>query len=305
MRKLSPKHFDEPVIFDPEEYEIVYSPPCKEKGCWAGAPSVFKDEKGSFWMAHRNRKPEVRGFEVVVSRSSDGKKFEPVNKIKKGELGVQSLERPALFRDPFSGKFELYLSADPSYYGWHLVKLKNSDLPLEFEVEDREIVFKPDPTSRDEVSVKDPYMISVGRKRFMFYIGWDQDGESPYMATSVDGLSWERSESNPLLERSGWHSGLTRISCVMPLDKGYMAYYEGTDREKFFDLKTGLAYSTNLKSFTDLTPDEPILESPVEGSLSTLRYLDYVVEDERILFYYEAARKEGALELRVSEVKKE
>ncbi len=304
MRKMSSKHFDEPVIFDPEEYEVVYTPPCKEEGCWTGAPSVLKDDEGRFWMAHRNRNPEVRGFAVVISRSDDGKNFKPVNEIEKSKLGVQSLERPVLFRNSFSGKFELYLSADPFHYGWHLVKLKNAELPSEFEVEDREIVFKPDPTSRDEASVKDPYMISVGRKRFMFYIGWDQDGESPYMATSVDGLSWERSGSNPLLERSGWHSGLTRISCIMPLDKGYMAYYEGTNREEFFNLKTGLAYSTDLKSFTDLTPDEPILESPAGGRLSTLRYLDYVVEDERILFYYEAAREDGALELRVSETKK-
>jgi len=301
MRSRCSKHFDEPVLFDPEEYKVVYTPPCEEKGCWAGAPSVVEGEGDTIWMAHRRRNPENRGFEVVISKSENGRDFDSVKSIKKDELGVQSLERPVMFRDPWSGKFRLYLSTDPSHFGWHLVKLQDVDHPSELSVESREVVFKPDPAGMDEASVKDPFIILVGRKLFMFYIGLDQDGESPYVATSVDGRNWKRSKRNPLLERKGWHSGLTRISCVMPRERGYMLYYEGTNREEYWNLKTGLAYSQTFESFTDLTPDEPILESPANGELNTLRYLDYVVRENQVLFYYEAARDDGALELRVSE----
>lgn len=55
--------------------------------------------------------------------------------------------------------------------------------------------------SFDESSVADPYVIRAGGRFFMFYLGMDRARrQRPGVAESPDGLHWEKSRSNPILE---------------------------------------------------------------------------------------------------------
>ncbi|MBM3747779.1 MAG: hypothetical protein FJW34_18485 [Acidobacteria bacterium] len=76
-----------------------------------------------------------------------------------------------------------------------------------------------------------------------------------------------------------------------------------------YSIATGLAITFDLEHLIDITPDAPILKSPTPGQTPwgggpnfTLRYMDAVLLDNRILYYYEAASQEGCNELRVTEV---
>lgn len=302
MSKNQSDHFAEPPIFDPEEFKTVSSPPGDSMGFWAGAPSVTKDEEGGIWLAQRLRNPDERGYEIQILHSDNGEDFDLVHSLKKDSFYANSLERPVLFRNPWSGNFELYLSIDAPHFRWHIVRLEEEKNPKDFDPTTAQVVLRPSGQGSDSNVVKDPYIISVARRLYMFYIGWDETGEQAHMATSVNGKQWKKSANNPVLQRSGWHDGLTRISCVMPKDNGFVVFYEGTSRQAFWNLRTGLAMTLNFKEFTDLTPNGPILSSPTSGKLETLRYLDYVKVGEKIYFYYEAARPDDALELRVSTI---
>jgi len=208
--------------------------------------------------------------------------------------------------DPWTGDFKLYMAVDQAFRNWVIYKLDDVKNPEKFDPTTAQTVLARSGYGSDSKSVKDPFVMLVGRQYYMFYIGNSTRAELPHMATSVDGVNWKRFEANPILAGIGWHEFCTRIACVMPLAQGYAVFYEGaalTDHEKVYNIRTGLAYSPDLRSFADVTPSEPILQSPTPGAHWALRYMDYVIMQDRVLFYYEAARPDNAYELRVSEVK--
>lgn len=109
----------------------------------------------------------------------------------------------------------------------------------------------------------------------------------------------------PLLHCSGWHNFHTRIACAWPTDQAIYLVYEGSNVDWYqpeFHLQTGLAITHDFRSMTDLTPDAPLLGSPTPGQYATLRYLCYAIQGSRVLWYYEAARPDGAFDLMQTEV---
>lgn len=55
--------------------------------------------------------------------------------------------------------------------------------------------------SFDELAVADPYVIRAGERLYMFYLGLDRAGRQRLgLARSHDGMRWEKSRSNPILE---------------------------------------------------------------------------------------------------------
>lgn len=112
---------------------------------------------------------------------------------------------------------------------------------------------------------------------------------------------WEPLSHRPVLPNGDWHRAFTRPSCVLPADGGYALLYDGCSGDEYspvYNIRTGLAYTADLRSAVDLTPDAPLLESPTPGRYATLRYCSYVKEIGR--FFYEAARPDDAFELRSS-----
>ena len=102
-----------------DDVEVVVPAPGAGPGNWAGAAcAVLVD--GVFWLTWRVRRPltDGRGVAVVVARSDDGVRFEPVAEVPREAFGAESFERPVLVPLP-EGGWRLYLScATPDSKHW-------------------------------------------------------------------------------------------------------------------------------------------------------------------------------------------
>jgi len=100
-----------------------------------------------------------------------------------------------------------------------------------------------------------------------------------------------------------WDRNVARVSTVLALPPVFIVFYDGrTGEGDIYEDTTGCAISFDLRTFTKVTVEGPLLRSPY-GS-GCLRYLDalHLPEEGRVLYYYELARPDGAHELRLSEV---
>lgn len=296
---------------NPKEFITVLEPERDETDWWAGAPSVCMDDEGVVWLAARLREAYSprgqRGYAIWIGKSEDGLHFEHVKTIHRDEVGTLSFERPSLLRDPLTGKFKLYYcrSGRPDPYGWYIGKFDDVDHPSQFDPSTARAVLR---FEIKEWGVKDPYIINIGGLYHMFLIGYGINGhprELPYLAISVDGERWEF-KSNPILPSHGWHDFFTRPACLLPMPGVWVLYYEGSNSEWFdpvYNIAGGIAVSTDGgKSFTDITPTAPTLETATPGRYRTARYMDYLALEDRILFYYEAFRENDSAEVRASPV---
>ena len=167
---------------------------------------------------------------MIISRSEDGISFEEVKVIRQADFAgrkVKSIERCSLFIDPWTGLFKLYLAIDQEFRNWVIVKLDDVESPEGFDASTAQVVLARSGYGSDSKSVKDPFIMTVGRQYYMFYIGNSTRCELPHLATSVDGVNWKRFEGNPIMAGTGWHEFCLRIACVMPLAQGYAVFYEG------------------------------------------------------------------------------
>ena len=102
-------------------------------------------------------------------------------------------------------------------------------------------------------------------------------------------------------EATGWDKYCRRINSVLELDGRYLAFYDGSASEaENYEERTGIAVSTDLKSWTVRTPDAPCWTSPY-GS-NSLRYIDAVKIGNEVKLFYEFARPDGAHDLRMISV---
>ena len=88
---------------------------------------------------------------------------------------------------------------------------------------------------------------------------------------------------------------------LTPLD-GPVRVYEGshvTWSDPSYNIATGLAFTTDLRSFTDLTPDAPILRSTTPGAYHTWRYSHWLWVGEELWVYAEVARANNTNEIRL------
>jgi len=334
------KIFAYPLVPDVSKYDVVVPPPeLVEKAPqevlaepspvgrpgWgvAGAPFALYDANSDeFWLTYRTA-GGTRGHELHISKSKDGEKFTDVKCF--GPNFV--CERSALLRDPKTGKFKLYITRlhsfgagarrpelarppigpSPGETWWVIDKLDDVEDPKDFDQQTIRTVLQPSASGMDWYTVKDPYIVVVGNRFYMYYIGRGKY-EQCFLATSLDGERWEKHPSNPVLSQGGWHDFYTRPACLVPAGNLYLFYYEGFGKEwlaPVYNIATGLAVTFDLERIIDITPNAPILISPTPGDngrTRTLRYMDAVLLEDRVLFYYEAARKDGANELRVTEV---
>lgn len=319
---MQEKFFLEPILPDPGNFEVVNKAPKNGEDYWSGAPSIFQDREENIWLTYRVRNPDERGKEIRIARSNNGYDFQDVKTISKSELGAKSLERSSLVQDPKTGHYKLYLSPDPDYeaadpqaLGWHIVKLEDVSDPASFDPDTARVVLSPEGVGSENGPVKDPYVLVLGWKFYMFYTAKDGGGERPHLASSVDGENWRKHKgSNPILDRKGWHDFHTRISCVLPWKQGFIVYYEGANRlwyQPMYNIQIGVATSLDLKEFVDVSLEAPLLNSPTppetasdsKSNYKTMRYMDYAIMKDKVLFYYEAVNEEGAFDLRVTEKK--
>ncbi len=123
----------EDIVKAMQTYEVVLEPDENEPEWWAGAPSVARAEDGAFYLAARMREGRSprgrRGYEIRILSSTDGRRFETINRILREDAGVPVFERPAFVIDPHTGKYRLYGCAGLQR-GWVILKFDDADDPV-------------------------------------------------------------------------------------------------------------------------------------------------------------------------------
>ena len=279
-----------------EKSDTVVRAPGDGPGNWAGAPSAVW-AGGAYWLAYRLRRPldAGRGVTIVVARSTDGLAFEPLVRLPREAFGAESLERPALVRLP-GGGWRLYLSCATSGSKHWWVEAIDAAALEDLGIGRRHMVLPGDAAS----AFKDPVVL-VGQPWRMWVCRHPLDkvgGEdriSTWYATSDDGLTW-RLHGEVLSGRPGrWDARGARVTAVLDPDRGIFLYDgRATAIENWYET-TGLACQHNGR--LDAMSDQPERRSPF--STGAFRYVAAVAVPGRgTRYYYEAAREDGAHDLR-------
>jgi hypothetical protein len=287
-------------------YHVILEPDENTPEWWAGAPSVVRAPDGSFYLAARMREGKSprgkRGYEVRILKSNDGIRFAPVHRITREAAGVPGFERPSLVIDAHTGKFKLYGCAGLEG-GWAILKWDDADTPESFDAGSARPVVRvsyPYDGLARVTGYKDPVVFRDRDTWHMFVIGCDYI-ERIHHFVSDDGETW-RPRPSPVMENAGWHNFYTRPASVVPMTFGYLFVYEGSNvawRDPVYNIATGLAYTPDLETFHDLTPDEPLLRSTTPGDYHTWRYSHWLPVDNRVFVYFESARRNNTNEIRL------
>lgn len=283
----------------PELSETVVEPPGKGTGHWAGAPSACLAD-GVFYLAYRLRRPlgEGRGYAVVVARSSDGVRFEPLVTVTKEQMGTESLERPALARTE-DGRWRLYLSCATTGTKHWRVEILEAAEPAGFDPRTARVVLP----GSELLGVKDPVILQDGGKWRLWascHPLADPDEADQMVtdhATSADGLEWVW-QGTVLSGRPGlWDARGARVTAVLRDQGRTVAFYDGrASAAENYEERTGVALGDG---FGVLVPQDagPAAVSPYGAG--GLRYLCVVaLPGGGHRLYYELTCADGAHELR-------
>jgi len=317
------KWFGALPLLDPKSGTVVREAPGSGPGCWAGACSaLYDDEIGKFYLYYRLRKPRNlgRGYECRIAESSDGIQFTDIWSAAKERFDSPSIERSCIFK-PAEGVYRLYIShVDPEDNRWR-IDVMEAGSPSGFDPGARRKVL----TAADAgvEGVKDPYVLLIGRTYYMIgsYAAVTSEGKSASaremhgtgdayntglvrsctgLATSGDGLNFQW-QGCVLDTGEGWDAYESRVTSVLYAPPVFNAFYDGTPSvEGNYEERTGLAISSDLRSFERITTDGPAIISP--HASGSLRYIDALQLEDRIFYYYEMARPDGAHDLMVSVV---
>lgn len=295
-------------LFDPEEGKTILEPPGSGPGSWVGGESIiFDTELNRFYLYYRLRNPrqggdpKERGFECRIAESSDGFHFRDIWSSTKQDYKAASLERGALVKS-LEGKYRLYISFEDTLIGKWKIDMLEAGSPREFDPEKRVKVLEP--LDKFVGHVKDPYVMVVGRLYHMFVSYHPAGWQSSYtgLALSADGVNflWQ---GDIFPHGTGWDTGISRITSVLYIPPLFHVFYDGGENMRSScEEKAGLAISFDLRSYQRVSQNGPLFASPY-GS-GSLRYVDTIMVNDYIYYYYEYARKDGSHELRMNKVKR-
>ncbi|MBM7572675.1 hypothetical protein [Aquibacillus albus] len=311
-------------LFNPEDGKVVCSPTGEGVGYWVGAPTIMFDDKDStFYLYYRVRQPrgfgdDERGFEVRIARSLDGENFQDAWSVHKKELNSSSIERSALVKIN-DNLYRLYISyVDPEDSRWRIDVIE-SKTPDSFDVKKRQKVL----TAADLAveGVKDPYVINVNDKYYMYFVFAKglEDAEDTDMhktgdvhntglavaptglAISEDGINFKWIDTVLPVGMDGWDKYQSRLTTIIPYNNAYTVLWDGSvGVEQNYEEKGAVAITYDLRTFAKVNYNEPLLET---SSKKAVRYVDALVLDGYIWYYYEYTRDDGAHELRLYKTK--
>lgn len=295
-----------------QHYDMILQPDELEEGWWAGAPSVFRDDDGIFWMACRMRNATdargLRGYELRILKSADGIHFESVHTIHRETVPIPGFERPALVKDPHSGLIKLYACGPWQGGPWSIIKFEDATSPDRIDPATARVVIAPFEKSYDfdimPVEYKDPVITYGEGKWHCHVIGYLRKNERIYHFSSADGESWEPvgSPYESVMQLQDWHDFFVRPAAILPLGVGYLFVYEGANvkwYEPVYNIGTGLGFTFDLHRIHDLTPESPlILSSTPSRTGYTWRYSDWLWVDNEIWIYAEVVAEGGYHEIR-------
>jgi hypothetical protein len=294
------------------DYTTVLKPDKDAQEYWAGAPSVVRDDKGTFWMAARMRSPEhprgLRGFEIRILKSDDGINFTKVHEIHRENVPIPGFERPALIIDPITKKFKLYACGPWQGGPWSIIKFDDADNPTQFIASSaRPVIQAPQKQYDRDVSVleyKDPVVIYVHGNYHCYVIGYIRGNERIFHFTSENGENWKPvgDVNQPVMDMAGWHNFFVRPASVLPLGIGYLFIYEGSSTTWFdpvYNIVTGIGFTFDLHHITDLTAESPLIKSTTPGQFHTWRYSHWMIVEKEIFIYAEVANPNHSHEIRL------
>jgi len=301
-----------------EKFDVILRPDKDAPEWWAGAPSVVRDEKGVFWLACRMRTADsplgLRGYEIRILRSDDGIHFKKVHSILREQVPIPGFERPALLRDPRTGKFKLYACGPWQNGPWSIIKFDDAQDPTKFVPSSAKPVIQPPrrtgPRDFSVTGYKDPVVIYAEGKYHCYAIGVLKGAERTFHFTSEDGETWRPvgSPRNSIMDLSGWHNFFVRPASVLPVGAGYLFIYEGSNTDWYdpvYNIATGLAFTFDLHHVIDLTPESPLVVSTTPSDLfHTWRYSHWMWVGDEIWVYAEVARKNRSNEIRLFRLKR-
>jgi hypothetical protein len=284
---------------------VVVQPDDARPGAWVGAPSAVHDA-GTWWLAYRLREPlgEGRGIANALARSDDGVVFEPVVDLSKDRFGeVESLERPALIRDP-AGGWRLYVScATPGTKHWRVDLLEAATVAGLADAEPVPVL-----PGSDTEAVKDPVIRIVDGTWHLWASvhPLDDPDATDRMTTehavSDDGRSWTWTGTALCPRPGAWDARGARVTAVFADGARSWAVYDGrATAEENWEERTGIAVADG--TLPDGSPrftaddEEPALQSPHPPH--GLRYADAVpLPDGSTRWFFEATRADGGHDLR-------
>jgi hypothetical protein len=295
--------------FDPTTALVIEGPPGDGAGHWAGAPGAFVDGD-TILLVYRLRWPRPRrGGELRIARG-DGSRFETVWRATREDFASMSIERCAIVR---AGRtWRLYVSYVDGIDGRWRIDVIEAGTPDRFDPSARRLALGPD--MANATAVKDPWLRRVGDRWWMFV----SYGERPIsgdehlhgsgdalstgavksetgLATSADGLRWKWDGRVLGAATKGWDKFSARLTTAFPGRDGWLGLYDGSaDVSENYEERCGLARSADLQTW------ERIGSGPMVGAAGgpgTVRYVESVVFEERVLFFFERTRRDLAHEL--------
>lgn len=313
------------LLFDPEEGQVVREPLGAGEGWWAGAAGAFHDPTSDrFYLTYRYRRPRGvepdRGGEFVIATGPDGIHFDDCWRLTKDQLGSASIERGCLRRLP-DGVWRLWISyVDPADNRWCIDSL-DARTPDGFDPADRRPVFRAPDLGLD--GIKDPWVFCEGPAWYMVVSLAERapgaETRSDYelhhhadaydtglilahagLAVSYDADHWHWLGKTLTCRRPevDWDGYSSRIGSIVRTGNCYTAYYDGAiGVRNHYDEPTSLAVSFDLRHWTRLSPDRPLLRSP--HGTGCCRYFDTLEVHGTRYVYYEYSRPDGSHELRV------
>lgn len=309
-------------LFDPTEGITIAEPPGQGRGNWAGAPSVWLDESGDFWLIYRLRKPYPhRGYLLRIARSGDGEKFMTVWEATKEQFGTESMERCALVRLD-DERWRMFVSyVDPTDRRWR-IEMLDAPSPDRFDPTQRRKVLAAGDVSVE--GVKDPVIYRLAGLWLMFIsfsptplqvtpdlqrqmhatgdvFATGLSRSATALAVSDDAGRWHWQGEIFSNRPSAWDAYAGRISSIVYKAPVFIAFYDGSrSANENYEEKTGIAISFDLRHWERVSLTKPALVSPY--GTGSLRYMDAVPVGDELWCYYEFCRPDGSHELRMNKV---
>jgi hypothetical protein len=290
---------------------LVEAPPGHGTGHWAGAPGAFPDGD-AVYLVYRLRWPRPRrGGELRIARG-DGERFQTIWRATREDFASPSIERCAVVRD---GKtWRLYVSYVDGVDGRWRIDVIEAGSPHSFDPAARRPALDTDMASA--IAVKDPWLRRVDDRWWMFvsYGARPADDRRLHgsgdalstgavksetgLATSTDGLRWKWEGRVLAAAAKGWDKSTARLTTAFRSGAGWLGLYDGSaDISENYEERCGIARSMDLRTW------ERVGSGPAVGAAGgpgTVRYVESVVFRERLLFFFERTRADGAHELCVS-----
>lgn len=300
--------YAQPPDVDFADGETLLEPPASGEGNWVGAPCVHR-HAGHTYLGVRWRTPDDRGHRVTIYEYEGAGELTERRSMTAADLGVVSVERMALCTDPRSGQLQCYLPVDRGGNDWIIQKLADAPTPTALDPATARPVLTPDPGTSDAGTVKDPTIVTVGGRYYMYYAGADGVSEQAHLATSRDGATWTKHAANPVVQRGDWHDHHVRVSAVIPAPDApvWLVFYDGSgvsDRGRTWNLRTGVGVSPDLERITDTSVGGPQYAAGTAeratgvSTFAACRYLDVLRTEQEWELFAEVARADESFELR-------